>query len=242
MKETNAIARHYFDNQTYTSRLKPDNSVVTQADQEIEQIVRQAASHLEGVHVLGEEFSPDQPLDGTVVTVDPIDGTANFVRGIPMFGTLISVIQNREVLVGAVSEPISADFWFAQTGSGCFKNGQQVRVSSRESLEESLVLHGSLYGSEATQTPDTIHRVLAASPRQRGIGDFKNILLVAEGKADVALDFGLKIWDKAPLIRLIEEAGGIITDRVGLRDRLDGDVIASNPQIHPVVLALLAQN
>ena len=230
--ETRHIAQHYYKSANMAIETKSNQSVVTQADRDIERLIAGAVGQLNGYRILGEEFSANESLDGHVVVVDPIDSTANFVRGIPFFATTLAVVEDGVPLVGAVMEPISGDRWFAEVGKGAFKNGQVIHVSSCSSLDESLALHGSLSGREAQETPDSIWALLKQTPRQRNFGDYKNALMIAEGQADFALDFGLYVWDKAPLIPIVTEAGGLVTDRHNKQTLSNGDLIASNGYLH----------
>jgi histidinol-phosphatase len=196
---------------------KPDLTPVTEADRAVEERLRQRiAAERPGERVLGEELGEDQG-DGPCWILDPIDGTRNYARGIPIWATLISFDDR----VAVVSAPALGRRWWASRGGGAFANGEPIRVSVIDALEDATVL-------VALDRPPA-ERAFAAW-HLRALGDFWAHMLVAEGAAEVAVDaVGLKLWDTASLAVIVAEAGG----------RFDGR-ISSNGLLHDAAVAELA--
>jgi histidinol-phosphatase len=196
---------------------KPDLTPVSEADRAVEERLRERiAAERPGERVLGEEFGADDG-DGPRWVLDPIDGTRNYTRGIPVWATLISLDDT----VAVISAPALGRRWWATSGGGAFANGTPIRVSTIDTVEAATVL-------VALDRPPA-ERAFAAW-HLRGLGDFWAHMLVAEGAAEVAVDaVGLKIWDTASLAVIVAEAGG----------RFDGR-ISSNGLMHEQAVAELA--
>ncbi len=232
--EADSIASYYFSKRDLDVDIKSDNSPVTQADQEIEKVIR---NHLLAKHpnmgVIGEEFSDIQG-DGQVrLYVDPIDGTSNFIRRIPIVGTLLAIEVNQKIVASVVSNGITKDRWKAAKGNGAFHNGQKIQVSSIADLNDSQAFYGSLFGREARGDFTKLTHMLSHSKRQRGIGDFLTHLWVAQGFGEFGIDFGLQPWDIAPLGLIVEEAGGQVTAVDGSSFNVhEGSVLSSNGLFH----------
>lgn len=235
--ETDQIACHYFGT-TLKIETKADQSPVTIADQEIEQIVqKKAAKFSSDLSVFGEEFgSTTSNQTALRLIIDPIDGTRNFIRNIPFFATLLAIEENGIIIAGLVSAPITKDRWWASKGEGAHHNFKPIRVSQTDNLNQALALHGSLYGAEAKTLPENVFTLLKATDRQRGFGDYYQHMLVAMGCADFALDFGLKPWDIAAIKIIVEEAGGLVTDPKNQFSLQCRDIITSNGHLHTKIL------
>lgn len=235
--EADAIALRYFRAGDLHVDAKPDRSLVTQADLEVETAVRNTtASRHPTLGIFGEEHGTANPDAATRLIVDPIDATANFARGIPIFATLLAIEHEGEVVAGMVSAPALHQRWHAARGHGAFSGERRIRVSGVAKMEDAQIFHSSLAGAEAVPNTAKIPALLAQSWRQRGVGDFYQHMLVAEGCGEIALDPIVMPWDIAPLQVIVEEAGGEATTVGGTRDIKGGSLITSNGLLHAAVL------
>jgi histidinol-phosphatase len=225
---------------------KPDLTPVSEADEAVERAIRERLAASTGHRVLGEEFGHDAgsgPDDAEFRwIVDPIDGTKSYVRGVPIWATLIGLERAGELVVGVASAPALAMRWWGARGLGAFRDGERIGVSSVGALADAQI-------SFAWDTADRFHadgigpRLLELSHRcwrTRGIGDFWQHLLVAEGAFDVAIDPIVSLWDIAALVPIVEEAGGRWTSVDGRADVDAGSFVCSNGLLHDDVLTSLA--
>ncbi len=220
---------------------KPDTSLVTEADLAIEELVREKVrAHHPELVVCGEEHGQEPDSGAGRLWVDPIDATANFARGIPIFATLLAIEVEERVIAGVVSAPGLKTRWWAARGLGAQRNGKPIRVSRVSELSLAQAFHGSLGGFEAPELPPGHRTLLEATRRQRGFGDFYQHVLVAEGAGDLALDPVVKPWDIAPLTLIAHEAGGRATTLTGSEDLHAGNLVTTNGRLHAQVLATLA--
>ncbi len=220
--------------------LKADRTPVTQADREAEQAIRAVLRRaFPDTGFLGEEFGAQGPSDRRWI-IDPIDGTKNFVRGIPVWAVLIALEEQGEVTTGVVLNPASGDCFWARRGEGAFQDGERLRVSEIATLAEATLLHSGLNLLRATAHWDGFVRLVDATCRQRGFGDYFGYGLVAQGRAELYAEVDLKPWDIAAVKILVEEAGGRLTDFSGRPTIYDGTVLASNGRLHDEALRLLA--
>src|SRR5213594_498139 len=169
-----------------------------------------------------------------------IDGTRNFVRGIPVFATLLAIEAGGEVVAGVASAPALGARWHAARGSGAFRDGQRMMVSRIASLERATLFHGNL-GSGEGGPPPGIAGLIARIERTRGFGDFYQHMLVAEGAGEIAFDPVMQPWDIAALQVIVEEAGGHATSLGGERSIYTGSLVTSNGPLHESALRALAQ-
>ena len=223
---------------------KPDFSPVTDADKSVEEGIRRTLSRARPRDaVLGEELGSTGFSQRRWV-VDPIDGTKNFVRGVPVWATLISLMVEDEVVVGVVSAPqLNRRWWAAKdtaawTGKSILR-ATECRVSDVARLEEASFSYASLIGWEER---DRLEDVLALSRRcwrTRAYGDFWSYMLVAEGAVDIAAEPELEVYDMAALDVIVREAGGMFTSLDGTTGPLGGNALASNGRLHEQVLAFL---
>ena len=236
-QESDQIALKYFNAHDLKVEIKPDRTPVSQADQEIEDFIRHRvhAEHPE-LSILGEEYGSTQSTSNRTLIIDPIDGTKNFIKGIPFFATLLAIEEDGEVIASLISAPAMGQQWWAQKGKGAFHNGKQIHVSKVGKLEDSLAFHGSLFGSEASDPAEPMLELLRKTYRQRGFGDFYQHMMVAMGKGEFCVDFKIKPWDIAPLKIILEEAGGKCTDTNGEKTIHGGNAICSNGLVHDAVL------
>lgn len=223
---------------------KPDGSPVTEADRAVEHALRERIGAAYPTHaILGEEQGGAiDPATPTWV-LDPIDATANYLRGVPVFATLIAVVEGGRACVGVASAPAMGERWTAASGHGARRNGRRVGVSAITALRDAHVLHGGLdWFRQAPEHWELLGGLSDACWRTRGFGDFWMHLLVAGGMGDVAIDRDLKPWDVAALECIVTEAGGRLTAWDGgsaLTDP-DGAVLTTNGSLHAPVQALLA--
>jgi histidinol-phosphatase len=236
-----AISTRYFRRSDLPVDRKPDRTLVTAADLEVESAVRElvARRHPE-LGVFGEEHGEHHGASGSRVIVDPIDGTANFARGLPIWATLLGVEIDGEIVAGLVSAPALHQRWHAARGQGAFAGERRLAVSRVTAIEDAQVFHGSLAGAEAVPGTERIPALLQRSWRQRGVGDFWQHVLVAEGCGELSLDPIVKPWDIAPLQVIVEEAGGRATTVTGERSIYGGSLVCSNGLLHAVALAAFA--
>jgi histidinol-phosphatase len=217
---------------------KPDTTVVTDADRAAEEAIRQRIHRgRPGEGVLGEEGG-DEGGDVRWV-VDPIDGTQNFVRGVPVWATLIALDRDGEPVVAVVSAPALGHRWWATLGGGSFGDGETIRVSHIVRLEDASI---SVTNPSSMSQAGYEQQYLGLSHRawaSRGFSDFWQYMLVAEGGVDVALDPVVNAWDYLPVQLIVEEAGGRCTDFSGAPPVHGGSFVATNGVLHDAVLAAL---
>ncbi len=239
--EADAIAMRYFRAGDLHVDAKPDRSLVTQADLEVETAVRDTIpSRYPELGVFGEEHGQRNPHAAQRLFVDPIDATANFARGIPIFATLLAIESDGEIVAGMVSAPALHQRWHAARGHGAYSGERPIKVSGVGDLADSQIFHSSLAGAEAVPNTAKIPALLGKSWRQRGVGDFYQHMLVAEGCGEIALDPIVMPWDIAPLQIIVEEAGGKATTVSGERAINRGSLVTSNGLLHDVALGAFA--
>ncbi len=221
--------------------LKADATPVTQADRGAEQAIREVLGRaMVDCGFLGEEFGAvgDQRRRWII---DPIDGTRNFIRHIPLWATLIALEEHGEVTVGVIYNPVTGELLAARRGGGAWRDGARVRVSGITDLGEATLLHAGLKLLREAGCWDGFVRLVDATGRQRGFGDYLGYALVAEGKAEIYLETDLKAWDLAPCKVIVEEAGGRFTDFAGVPTIHTGTAFATNGHLHDAALALLGR-
>lgn len=218
---------------------KADKSFVTIADRETEAHLRtliEARFPADGI--LGEEHGEIRPGAHRRWILDPIDGTFSFVHRVPLYGVLIGVEEDGEPLVGVVNMPALDEVAAAARGEGCFWRGQPARVSDTSELSEALLIATDKYYGRSFPS-DGLARLIQAAGPVRTWADCYGYVLVATGRADVAVDPVMNIWDCAPLLTILEEAGGRFTDWRGRRTIDGGNAVASNGRLHDRVLEVL---
>ena len=220
--------------------IKPDRTPVTQADREAEQaITRMLGRAFPDWGFLGEEFGERGSREIRWI-IDPIDGTKNFIRRIPIWAVLIALEERGEITTGVALNPVTDELFTARRGEGAYKNGERLRVSECEAMKDATVLHAGLRLVRETGHWDGFVRLFDAGSRTRGFGDYYGYGLVAEGKAEIYVEVDLKPWDVAAVKILVEEAGGRLTDFAGRPTIYGGTVLATNGRLHAEALRLLA--
>ena len=228
----------YFNAGT-TVEWKQDGSPLTQADRESERAIRDVIGRAFPSHgILGEEEGETAGSAPYRWIVDPLDGTRTFVRGVPLYGTLVGLEVRGEPSVGVVYLPALDELVAAGRGLGCTWNGRPCRVSTTARLDEALVAVTD--ERTARRRSAAYLRLAEASALQRTWADCYAYVLVATGRAEVALDPIMNVWDCAALLPIVEEAGGRFTDWRGRRTIHGGEAVATNGALHDSVLALLA--
>ena len=212
---------------------KPDLSPVSEADRAAEEAIRSlVAASGRGEGVLGEEFGDDGGDAKWIV--DPIDGTTNYVRGIPVWATLLALERDGVVCASLVSAPALGRRWWAGRGEGAFADGSRCRVSAVSRVEDATVSTTS-----ARRMPAGWTAIVMRAWANRGLGDFWQHCLVAEGALDVACDRAMNVWDYAPVQLIVEEAGGRCTTFEGAGPLAGSSFVATNGVLHEGVVALL---
>jgi histidinol-phosphatase len=218
---------------------KPDLSPVTEADRAVERLLRKRIGEERPGHgVVGEEFGADQPGSARWI-LDPIDGTKNYLRGVPVWATLIALEREGRVEVGVVSAPALHRRWWAARGSGAFVNGRRMRVSQVADLADAVLSYASLTSWERHGLGEQFLTLARSCWRTRGFGDFWSHMLVAEGAADLAVEPEVELWDLAAPQVIVEEAGGRFTDLGGTPTPAGGSVVSSNGLLHDRVVTTL---
>jgi histidinol-phosphatase len=233
------LAKRYFDG-TFTIEWKSDSSPVTVADREAELLLRQtllAAFPNDGF--LGEEFGDTPGTSGFRWIIDPIDGTRSFVRGIPLWATLVGLEYKDEQIAGIVDAPALGQAYRALRGDGAYRNDHRIRVSDVNDLSEALVFYSSLSWFIKEGHQETFLELIRRTERTRGFGDFYGFVLVAQGSGELMVEHGVHAWDVAAIKPLIEEAGGRFSDWNGGPSIHRPDVIVSNGNLHDEALAIL---
>ncbi len=219
---------------------KEDGTPVTAADREAERVMRAAIrARFPGHAVLGEEDGLDGPEGAPTWILDPIDGTKNFITGMPVYGTLIALQVEGEGVVGVCSAPALGTRWDGVAGGGARQDGRPIRVSDVTRLAEAQVCFGGLNYFADRGLLGVVERLATQTGRQRGFGDFWQHCLVASGHVEAALEAAVSLWDLAAIQVIVEAAGGRFTSLAGERTASGGDTISSNGHLHEAALALV---
>ena len=254
-----AISLDRYQAQDLVITTKPDNTPVTDADRAVETAIREAlATHRNTDGLVGEEFGSDKGTSGRYWVIDPIDGTKNFMRGVPTWATLIALVSVNssgveEAVVGIASAPALARRWSASKGHGAFvrfnpgsaddlseefdasSHEKKISVSKVGKLSDASISYSDFVGWGDRLEP--FQKMLASAWRTRGIGDFWSHMLVAEGAVDVAIEPSLAVWDMAALDIIVREAGGSFTNTAGQNGPFGGSGVSTNGVLHNAVIS-----
>jgi histidinol-phosphatase len=239
--EADGIARTHFRRDLQIDT-KPDRTFVTQADTAIERMIRDRLLAAYPDHgLVGEEYGTEAGDASVRWYIDPIDGTHNFIRGVPLFGTLLAVERDGELQAAVLSAPALDERWWAWRAGGAWARNRgeaprRISVSGVTSLGDAQILYGSGRDIAASGRAPGFDALLQDVWRERGFGDFWGYALVAEGAAEAMVEVGLSAWDAAAPMLLVEEAGGRATDFEGRRRVDSGTFLTSNGRLHDVVL------
>lgn len=236
-----AVTLEGFGDPSLLVESKRDQTPVTEADRAAEEAIRNILGRqLPDDAVVGEEFGMKGGGERQWV-IDPIDGTKNYIRGIPVWGSLIALLVEGDPVVGVVSAPALGLRWFASRGDGAWKgrgrkDAARIRVSSVDALAEASLSSSSLTGWEDAGLLDRFLDLQRRVAHTRAFGDFWSYMLVAEGAVEVATEPSLALYDMAALAPIVEEAGGRFTSLAGDRGPFGGDALATNGLLHDEVL------
>lgn len=228
---------------------KPDLTPVSDADTAVEKALRATLARTRPRDgVLGEEYGVTEAAAGPGTrqwVIDPIDGTKNFVRGVPVWATLVALMADGEVVVGVVSAPALGRRWWAAEGGGSWTGksltkASACRVSEVTAMEDASFSYSDVSGWEEAGRLDPFLELSRSVWRTRAYGDFWSHMLVAEGAVDISAEPEVSLWDLAALQVVVQEAGGVFTDLAGNVRPDGGSVLCSNGALHEEALELLA--
>jgi len=231
------VARRYFRSGV-TVEYKSDRSPVTRADRECEaKIIESLRAAYPDYGIVGEELG-ERAGAGARWIIDPIDGTKNFIRGIPFFASLIGLEEEGEITLGVIYAPALDDLLYAAKGQGAFDGRGRVHVSNIAPLRDGMVVFGGLDVFRTAGRWSAFERLVRVSGRQRGFGDYFGHTFVARGQAEAMVELDLKPWDLAAIKIVVEEAGGRFTDLEGTATIYGGTAVASNGAVHDEILEI----
>ncbi|HSQ24357.1 MAG TPA: histidinol-phosphatase [Pyrinomonadaceae bacterium] len=234
-----AITNRHFKG-SFVAERKADNSFVTVADREAEKCLRENIEKaFPDDAILGEEEGEKPGRSNRRWILDPIDGTYSFVHGVPLYGVLIGLEIDSDMVLGVVNLPALGELIYAAQGLGCFWNGARARVSATESLNDALLLSTDFGGCEQYgfgRAAEILQRQVHA---RRTWGDAYGHVLVATGRAEIMLDPVMNVWDCAALLPIVEEAGGTFTNWKGQRTIEGGNAISTNGALFESVMSVI---
>lgn len=243
-QQAGRITLRYFRREDLQVQRKGDDTPVTAADRQAEELLRRRiAEAFPDDAVLGEELADRPGRSGFRWILDPIDGTKSFVRGVPLYGTLVGVEHEEKSLLGVIHIPATGETAYAAAGAGAWyvlgdQPPRRARVSPCRRLAEGLLLTSELATFDQSGRREAFGRLQSAARITRTWGDCYGYLMVATGRAEVMIDPVAALWDLAALMPVIEEAGGTFTDWQGRRTIRSAEAIATNGHLLEEVLAL----
>jgi len=240
-RRAGVVAMDHFDRDIEVEE-KSDGTPVTAADKQCERLIREAiAERFPEDAILGEEEGGNlAPVSkGRRWIIDPIDGTYNYARAVPIFSTLLSLEKDGEIVLGVVYNPAADEIFWAEKGTGAFRNGKRIKVSKISEMKNSQFNFGALNRVQAMGLWDAFSELIRNTVRQRGFGDYLGFAHVFEGKAEAHLEVGVKVWDLAPMKIIVEEAGGEFSDLSGGKSVYTGSCLISNGLVHSQFLGIL---
>ena len=239
-KEAGQLAMGYFDT-NLAVEWKQDLTPVTAADRQAEELIRKRLlSSFPNDGFLGEEFGSTPGTSGFRWIIDPIDGTRNYVRGIPLWATLIGLEYRDEQILGVADVPAMNQTYRALRGDGAFRDDQRIHVSKVSDISQAMMFYSSLSWFIKAGRQDAFLELARRVQRQRGFGDFYGFVLVAQGSGELMMEHGTHAWDLAAIKPIVEEAGGRFSNWDGQANIYRPDVLVSNGVLHEEVLNLLA--
>lgn len=231
---SDAITLRHFRT-AFAVRTKADRTPVSEVDEAVERAIREwLARERPGDAIVGEEFGSEGKGERRWI-LDPIDATKNYIRGIPIFATLIAL----DGVAGVISAPALGRRWHALRGAGAFCNGQPIRVSSIQSIREAQIGYDSITDFDAAGMSEKFLALVRRCGRARGFGDFWTHMLVAEGAMEMAIEPRVAWWDMAAVQIIVEEAGGEFSSLDGSPRADGGSGVSTNGHLHAEVLAAL---
>lgn len=247
-REAGKLTLEYFNHPNLVVERKNDRTPVTVADRGAELLLRERiAERFADDAILGEEFPEKEGDSGFRWILDPIDGTKSFIHGVPIYSTLIGVEQDGEPVLGVIRLPALDETVWAMRGEGAwhesprFKTPQRTQVSPCQKLEEGLFLTSSVTAFENMGRDGALREISRKMLLTRTWGDAYGYYLVATGRAEVMIDPILSLWDAAPLLTILTEAGGRFSDWQGSPTINGEEAVASNGLLHDEIMAITAQ-
>ncbi|MBM4458351.1 MAG: inositol monophosphatase family protein [Chloroflexi bacterium] len=235
------ITLGYFQTDLVTQR-KADNSEVTLADRQAEEKLRELIGRYWPDHgIIGEEFG-SQPAGSRLTWIlDPIDGTRSFVHGVPLYSMLIALVDGETPLLGVIHLPALNETVYAAQGAGCYWNGRRAHVSAVDRLSDAVLLASEPAAFAEHGKDGAWQRLVAATPIHRTWGDGYGYALVATGRAEIMLDPAMHLWDCGPLLTILQEAGGVLTDWQGRATIYGGNAIGTNRLLFKQTMKLVRE-
>jgi histidinol-phosphatase len=222
---------------------KADESPVTIADRQAEHLLRDVIrKYFPQDGLLGEEHGEEAGSSGYRWIIDPIDGTRSFVRGVPIWGTLIGLEYRGELIAGVARVPPLGITYRALRGDGAFRDNRRLQVSSIDQLAQAQFFYSGIKWFHESGCIGSFLELAGATQRQRGFGDFYGFVLVAQGSGEFMIDHGVHAWDIAALKPIVEEAGGVFSNWDGGFNLHSADVIASNGKLHAAAVQAMSKN
>ena len=232
------ITLQHYRSSSLAVRTKTDRSPVSEADEAVEKMIRdRLAQERPGDGILGEEFGSTVSGSRRWI-IDPIDGTRNYIRGVPIYATLIALQVESRITVGVISAPAIPRRWWAAKGEGAYCDGHPIAVSSVKEVAEAFLGYDSVTDCKGEQRTRFLE-LIDAVDRSRGFGDFWAHMLVAEGALDIAVEPKVAAWDMAAVQIIVEEAGGRFSDLEGRATFDGGSALSTNGLLHDDVLGRL---
>lgn len=246
LQEIRPVILDGFQNPRIVSERKKDGSEVTEIDRRVEELVcKKIMQEFPGESIVGEEFGQVEGQTDFTWYVDPIDGTRSFVSGVPLFGSMIGIVQGQQSLLGYIELPALGESISAYQGGGAYwqssfgREKQRCQVSSVAEVSEALFCTSSRDYFREAQCVEDYDLLASQSHTTRGWGDCYGHILVATGRADFMVDPLCADWDSVPLQVIIEESGGVFSDYRGERSCMGKSMVSANPQLHSKVMQLL---
>lgn len=238
-RQAGQFALGYFD-RGIAVEWKADQSPVTMADRGAEDLLRKTLlGKFPNDGFLGEEFGDTPGSSGFRWIIDPIDGTRSFVRGIPIWATLIGLEFKGELIAGVAFLPAMRQTFHALRGHGAFRDERPIHVSDVSTLDKAHVYYSSVSWFTKVGHERQFLDLVKLTERQRGFGDFYGFMMIAQGSGEIMVEHGVHAWDIAALAPIIEEAGGKLTAWDGKLDIEKPDVLASNGILHEQALRII---
>ncbi len=242
VKKSEAITLKYYEKKL-KFRVKANNSPVTIADTKCEDfILGRIKAKYPGHAVLGEERGEVKSGSDFKWIVDPVDGTKNFMRKYPYWGTLLALEHEGEIVLGIISLPALKEFMHAAKGMGCYLNNRKAKVSKINKLKDSYLIHGGIDYILAEPYKNNFAELAASCYYSRGFGDCHGHAFIIKGQAEVMFDPHVAPYDVAAVKICAEEAGGMFTDLNGNKTIYSGTALTTNGKVHEEVLGIINKN